>query len=181
MIRTLRTRGAMPSRSRRSLTLRARRASLIWILACALAPAAWADGLRLASNLAAEAGAAAAARVPLVVFFSQPGCDYCERARRDYLEPMVAQSGAHAQFRLVEVDVTSAAPLADFGGRMLTQAAFAQEQHVRIVPTLAFLGPRGEPLAEPLVGLTLPDFYQSYIDLRIEAARARLAPRAPGS
>jgi len=177
---TLRSQGTMPGHSRRSLALRARRA-LIWILACALAPAAWADGLRLASDLAAEAGAASAARVPLIVFFSQPGCDYCERARREYLEPMVAEAGAHAQFRLVEVDITSAAPLADFGGRKLTQAAFAHEHHVHVVPMLAFLGPRGEPLAEPLVGLTLPDFYQAYIDRRLEVARAKLARQQPGS
>jgi thioredoxin-related protein len=154
---------------------------LILILACALAPAASAEGLRLTDNLANEARAAASAGVPLVVFFSQPGCDYCERARREFLEPMVAQPGADTLFRLVEVDITSAKPLVAFDGRRLTQASFAREQQVRVVPTLAFLGARGAPLAEPLVGLTLPDFYQAYIDRRLETARARFARRAPGS
>jgi thioredoxin-related protein len=188
MIGTLRTPGAMPSRSPRSLIHRSRRTSilgspraLILILACALAPTVFAQGLRLARNLATEARAAANARVPLVIFFSQPDCDYCERARRDYLEPMVAQPGANAHFRLVEVDITSGAPLVGFDGRKLTQAFFARDQNVRIVPTLAFLGAQGESLAEPLVGLTVPDFYQSYIDRRIEQARARLAPRPAGS
>ena len=171
---------AVPSRSRRPSFCRARRA-LILILACALAPAALAQGLRLASNLAEDARAAARGRVPLVIFFSQPGCEYCERARRDYLEPMAAQPAAGDQFRLVEVDITSKAPLVGFDGRKLTHTAFARGQNVRIVPTLAFVGATGEPLAEPLVGLTVPDFYQSYVDLRVEAARARLVPRAPGS
>ena len=178
MIGTLRTQGAMPSRMRRSSSLRSRRASIL-ILACALAPAAFAQDLRLARNLATEARAAADARVPLVVFFTQPNCDYCERARRDYLVPMTAQPGANARLRLIEVDITSSAPLAGFDGRKLTQASFAREQHVRIVPTLAFLGARGEPLAEPLVGLTVPDFYQAYVDRRLEAARGRMARRTP--
>lgn len=170
----------MQGRSRQAPIFRVRHA-LILILACTLAPAVSAQGLRLARNLVDEAGAAASGRVPLVIFFSQPGCDYCERARRDYLEPMVARPGADAQLRLVEVDITSKAPLIGFDGRKLTQATFARGQNVRIVPTLAFLGAKGEPLAEPLVGLTLPDFYQSYIDRRVEQARARLAPRPPGT
>ena len=170
----------MQRRSRQAPIFRVLHA-LILILACTLASAAFAQELRLAHNLVDEAGAAARDRVPLVIFFSQPGCNYCERARRDYLEPMAARPGADAQLRLVEVDITSKAPLIGFDGRKLTHATFARGQSVRIVPTLEFLGAKGEPLAEPLVGLTLPDFYQSYIDRRVEQARARLPPRPPGT
>lgn len=180
MIGTLLTPNWMQSRARPAFALRWRRASIL-ILACALAPAVLAQGLRLARNLAIEAQAAANEGIPLVVFFSQPGCDYCERARRDYLEPMVAQTGANAPFRLVEVDITSSAPMVGFDGRKLTQASFARDRNVRIVPTLVFLGAKGEQLTEPLVGLTVPDFYQTYIDRRIEEARERLVRRAPGS
>lgn len=179
MTGTLRMQKAVQSRSRRD-SIRRARGALIWILACALAPAAFAQGLRLARNLAEDAKAAARDRVPLVIFFSQPGCEYCERARRDYLEPMVAQPAANAQFRLVEVDITSKAPLVGFDGRKLTQATFARGQNARIVPMLVFVGANGEPLAQPLVGLTVPDFYQSYIERRVDEARARLV-RASGS
>lgn len=141
-----------------------------FILACTLSATAAAQHVPAAHDLAREARAAERAGAPLVVFYTQPDCDYCERARRDYLAPMLGQ------LHLVEVDVTSSEPLADFSGRRSSQAEFARAQRVRIVPTLGFYGPEGEPLAAPLVGLTVPDFYLAYLDARLAEARRHLAP-----
>ncbi|MGW8270156.1 MAG: hypothetical protein ACWGNS_06855, partial [Burkholderiales bacterium] len=63
-------------------------------------------------------------------------------------------------------------------GHRTTRRAFARTQQVRFVPVVAFLGARGEPLARPLIGLTVPDFYQTYLDRRIEEALARVAETA---
>jgi hypothetical protein len=77
---------------------------------------------------------------------------------------------------MVEVDITSGAPLVDFAGHGTTQAAFARAAHVRLVPTIAFVGAGGKALAEPLIGLTLPDFYLAYLERRIDQARALISP-----
>ncbi|MGH8738495.1 MAG: thioredoxin family protein [Burkholderiales bacterium] len=127
-------------------------------------------------DLAREARAAQAAHEPLLVFYTQPDCSYCERARRDYLEPMLADPAQHGRLRVVEVDITSSAPLADFAGHRTTQAAFAASSRIRVVPTIAFLGAGGAALAEPLVGLTLPEFYLTYLERRIDQARALISP-----
>lgn len=148
---------------------------LFLILACGISATAAAQHIAPALNLAHEARAAQAAHVPLLVFYTQPGCTYCERARRDYLEPMIADPAERDRQRVVEVDITSGAPLTDFAGRKTTQAKFAGSNHVRVVPTIAFVGARGEPLADPLVGLTLPDFYSAYLERRIDQAREKLA------
>jgi thioredoxin-related protein len=148
---------------------------LFFILACSLAATAAAQRIVPASDLARAAREAQAAHVPLVVFYTQPGCPYCERARLDYLEPMIADPAARDRLRVVEVDITSSAPLVDFAGRRTTQAAFAGSARVHLVPYLAFVGAGGEALAEPLVGLTLPDFYLTYLERRIDQARERLA------
>ncbi len=153
---------------------RVARPAIMLILACACVPAALAEGIRLARDLSQEARAAQASRVPLVVLFTQPDCAYCERLRREYLEPMAAQRTVH----LVEVDITSEAPLTGFDRHAMTHAFFARGQRVRFTPTLAFLGASGEPLAEPLVGFTSPDFYQSYLERRLDEARAVLPARA---
>ena len=68
------------------------------------------------------------------------------------------------------------APLTDFAGRVTTQAAFTGSSHVRVVPTVAFVGAAGAALAEPLVGLTLPDFYLTYLERRIDQARVLISP-----
>lgn len=148
------------------------------ILACAVSQTAAAQAIRMAQDLADSARDAAAARVPLLVFFSQPGCPYCDLARRDYLGPMNVDPASRDTQRMVEVDITSESPLRDFAGRKTTHRAFAQAQKIRFVPVVSFLGAHGEPLAPDLVGLTVPGFYQSYLDRRIEQARDRLAAPA---
>jgi thioredoxin-related protein len=149
---------------------------LVSILACVLSSAAFGQGIPLAHDLAREVRDAQREGLPLVVFYTQPDCIYCERARRDYLQPLSTEPAARLRLRLVEVDVTSQAPLADFAGRRLSQAEFARTQRVRIVPTLGFYGAGGKRLAAPLVGFALPDFYLAYLDARLDAARNRLAP-----
>lgn len=148
------------------------------ILACALSQTVSAQSLEAAQDLARSAREAAAARVPLLVFYSQPGCPYCDEARRNYLGPMSADPAARKTLRIVEVDITSEAPLVDFSGQRTTRRAFARAQRVHFVPVVAFVGARGEPLARPLIGLTVPDFYQAYLERRIEEALVRVAAPA---
>ncbi len=150
--------------------------TLFFILACSLAAQAAAQRISPASDLARAAREAQVARAPLLVFYTQPDCSYCERARRDYIEPMIADPAQRDRLRVVEIDITSGAPLVDFAGRRTTQAAFAASKRVRVVPTIAFFGADGAALAEPLVGLTLPDFYLTYLERRIDQARALISP-----
>ena len=158
---------------------------VIFILACTLSATAFAQRIPEARDLAREARDAHRAGGPLVVLYTQPDCVYCERAKRDYLEPLLADRAAAP--RIVEVDVTSHARLTDFSGRGVSQADFAHAQQVHVLPTLGFYGPDGERLAQPLVGLTVPDFYLAYLDARLDDARKRLAsgitslPRAPAA
>jgi hypothetical protein len=42
------------------------------------------------------------------------------------------------------------------------------------VPVVAFYGPTGQRLADPIVGARLPDFYQSYLEEAIEHAAAQI-------
>ena len=58
-----------------------------------------------------------------------------------------------------------------------THAAVARAHDVRFAPVVAFWDGEGRPLAEPLKGMLLPDFYGAYLDDAIASARARLAGR----
>lgn len=143
---------------------------LLLILACAPAVPAFAQAIAPASDLRAEARAAQDAGVPLVIFFSEQGCPYCERVRRDHLLPLAADPSARARFRLVEVDIRSDAPLDALSGARTTHSGFAKANAVKWVPTLIFVGASGSALAEPLIGLTVPDLYQGMFERRVERA-----------
>lgn len=139
------------------------------ILACAPVAALDASELTLAADLRAEVGRAAAAGEPLVVLYSRADCRFCRTVRRSYLAPL-----AGSRLLVREIAQDSSAPLADFAGRATTHAAFAANEKIRLVPVVAFYGPDGRRLAEPIVGTRLADFYQSYLDEALTQSRRAL-------
>jgi len=126
--------------------------------------------LPVARNLAQQAELNAREGRALLVLFSQHGCPWCERARREFLLPMSRNAGYRSRVAFLQVDVDSDRALRDFGGQATTHAAFARANGVRLYPTVVLFGPNGERLAEPLIGFTGSDFYGAYLDQRIEAA-----------
>lgn len=152
-------------------------ATLLAILACAFAVAAAAQAIARAADLRAEARAARGAGIPLVIFFSEQGCPYCERARRDHLAPLAADAATRSGFALVEIDIRSEAPLAGFSGAPTTHSRFAAANRVKWVPTLMFVDASGNALADPLIGLTVPELYQGLLERRVEQAIEKLRGR----
>lgn len=145
----------------------------LWlVLLCIAAPAlAGPKTLPTATDLRSEAARAAAQGQPLLILYSRQDCRYCATVRRDYLIPL--QAGGKGPL-IRQIDQDSDAPLLDFAGERSSHSAFAAARKVRTVPMVAFYGPRGEPLAEPIVGLRLADFYSAYLDDALAEARTRL-------
>lgn len=115
-------------------------------------------------------------RIPLLVMFSTPGCPYCLEVRTNYLAPRVQEQAALAapQLLIREVDITSRAPLVDQEGRRGTEAGFAAQFGVRVVPVVVLFDDRLQLLAEPLVGIDRSGFYDGYLQRAIEQAQSRL-------
>ena len=64
-----------------------------------------------------------------------------------------------------------ASPLIGFDGKATTAAAQVAAWKAGFTPTVLFLGPAGQDLAERLVGLASTDFYGAYLDERLAQAR----------
>ncbi|MGC1174097.1 hypothetical protein [Polaromonas sp.] len=134
--------------------------------------------LPVPASLPAAAVAAAARGEPLVLLVTLPGCPYCELVRRHYLLPARTDAGLHA-WQLNISDRSS--PLTGFDGKATTAAAQVKAWKAGFTPTVLFLGPQGQELAERLVGIAVPDFYGAYLDERLATARKALAEgRQPG-
>ncbi len=126
-------------------------------------------------SLPGAAQTAAAKKEPLVLLISLPGCPYCEVVRRNYLLPARRDEGLHA-WQLNITDRTT--PLVGFDGKASTAAAQIAVWKAGFTPTVMFLGPAGQELAERLVGLGSTDFYGAYLDDRLATARKALGGRA---
>ena len=51
----------------------------------------------------------------------------------------------------------------------------ATSEKIKLVPVVAFYGPNGKRLAEPIIGARIADFYQSYLETAIEQSSQQLA------
>lgn len=134
------------------------------------APTTMAAQPAIASDLAREAEGAG--RRPLVLFFTLAGCPFCERARREYLRPLAGSP--HWQSRAVLREVPAEATLKGFDGRRLSGRELARSYAVTVYPTIVFVDATGKPVAPPLIGFAVPDFYGAMLDERLEVARSRL-------
>ena len=144
------------------------------ILACAPWPVLAAAELSAAADLRAEATQAASAGGPLILIYSRADCKFCQTVKRDYLLPLAADPKFAKRVVIREIGQDRDTPLRDFAGQATSHARFASSQKIKLVPVVAFYGPGGQTLAEPIIGARLPDFYQSYLDKAIEQASQAL-------
>ena len=150
---------------------------LAW--ACGLPSALAAPGdLTLASDLVSDAAQARTRGVPLLILFSLPDCQYCDRVRRDYLLPLQGPRAGALPAILRQVDLGSARPLKDFAGASTTHDAFARRNGITLAPTIKIYDGEGHEAAEPLVGLLTPDLFGAYLEHALEKGHARMTPGA---
>lgn len=124
----------------------------------------------LATDFAAHARRAKALDVPLIVLVSLRDCVYCGPIRQRELAPLV-RSG---KYEVREIGMDSTAPVRDFDGSTTTGVAWARAHGAKVSPTVLFLDTNGHPVADPLIGAGLPDFYGAYLDDAIARGRARI-------
>ena len=91
--------------------------------------------------------------------------------------PLAASPAWRDRAVLRQINQDSDAPLVDFRGQPTTHARFAASEKVKLVPVVAFYGPGGHRLADPIVGARLPDFYQSYLEEAIVLSATQLRQR----
>lgn len=124
--------------------------------------------LPVPASLPVAAGFAIQKNEPLVLLISLPGCPFCELVRRNYLLPAQRDGSLQAWQLNISDRVT---PLAGFDGKWTTAAAQVAAWKAGFTPTVLFLGPAGQELAERLVGLASTDFYGAYLEERLAQAR----------
>lgn len=130
-----------------------------------------ATALPTTHSLPQAALAAAAKGAPLVVMTTLTGCPYCDVVRGHYLGPM----RRNGQVQAIQIDMRdSTSALETFGGKSTTPAAQVKAWNAKLAPTVLFLGPSGEELAERLVGMAVPDMYGAYLEMRLEQATREL-------
>ena len=133
-----------------------------------------ADRLPIAKSFEADSKLAAAKKIPILVLYTSPGCPFCERAKSDYLVPMLKDPAYKNKVIMREVDITSQSPLTLFNGSKSTGAEFAAQHKVAVVPTIKVINAQNSEVADPIIGLLIPDYYFGYIDSAISGGLQKM-------
>lgn len=148
--------------------------AILGATACAtlLGRGAYASGASLpqSRSLAQELAVAQKLRQPLVVMVSLRGCPFCDVVRNSHLAPMLRREG----IPVTQVDMRSEAMTESFAGAPMSHDRLVRNWNVTVAPTVLFFGKGGVEIADRLEGGYLPDFYGSYLDDRLLAARRRI-------
>lgn len=125
-------------------------------------------------NLQTDAEQARRERKPIVLFFSQPGCQWCHQVRNSYLAPLLRDLAPVEQPVIREADITDQSVVVGFGGQQTSASAMAGEFRIRFTPTIVFLDSSGTELVRPLIGGDTTGLYGGLLDNALAESRQRL-------
>jgi hypothetical protein len=112
---------------------------------------------------------------PLVLFFSLPGCAYCEVVRRNYLAPLLRDAAVDKRPLIREAELAGEQAIIGIDGALTTPKAVAARYHVRVAPSVVLVDGEGRLLAAPLVGGDTSGMYGAYLDNAFEEAQRKVS------
>jgi len=124
--------------------------------------------LPLAVDLQKTAKTASKHNIPVVIFYTATWCNYCKKLEENILHPLLETTNIedYAEFRQVVLD-KSHWMMKDFDGTDLEMKTYGPKQGVKVAPTTLVYNTKGEIIAEPILGLTLEEFYPGNLEKAI--------------
>jgi len=126
--------------------------------------------IQMAQNLAKDAQDSRDNKKPIVLFLTAEDCPYCEKLREEYFQ----FSTEDDRFILREVEIGPYHDTLNFEGKTSNHQLLADRYGLSLTPTVAFVGPDGEPLAKPIVGILTMDFYHYYFEKALQESISAL-------
>jgi len=130
--------------------------------------------IALADSFVTDARLSTERGLPVVVFVSQYGCQFCATLRKQVLFPMIraGELADRAIFR--ELSLDAGFTVTNFTGNDLAGRNFADRYAAAVTPTLLFLDARGVEIADKIVGIGNIEYYSFYFNRALESARSEL-------
>ena len=133
-----------------------------------------AEPIQVAADLDFDAGISRKENKPIVFFVTADHCPYCEKLRQEYFN----FSTDDERFILRELELDEYHSVVGFDGRKSNHRVLADRYGISLTPTVAFVGPNGEELADAIVGLLTMDFYNYYFEKALDESISQLQSTA---
>lgn len=140
-----------------------------------------AGAVHIASDLQQDASTSRQANLPILLIYTAKYCHYCDEVKAGVFSPIAADPAYRERLVLREVHIDSNRRLVGFKGNVTSHRSFATDRGITIVPTLEFLDSAGLQVSRPLIGVSIPDYYDAYVDSGIEQAIRKLRAQRSSS
>ena len=100
---------------------------------------------------------------PILVVFSAKTCGYCEKLKKEVIDPLEKQQSSEVPLLIREFDINVGGKLTDFDGEPIRRRQFKRRYHIFATPTLLIVDPDGNPLTDPIVGYNSAPEYQELL------------------
>lgn len=151
-------------------------ARLLLLIAALQAPNLHAAQLPEVTDLQAEARAARAGGVPILLLVSSEHCGYCRLVKQNFLIPMQGNRGYRDKVLFRELNLGRSV-VVDFDGGHVSAVELASRYQATFTPTVLFLDAEGREVAPRVRGITSEAFYGGFLDEGIDTALARIRAR----
>jgi thioredoxin-related protein len=126
------------------------------------------------TDLAADAVTARNERKIILLLISQHDCPYCSVIKKQVLLPMNRSKEYGDKLIIRELFIDFGSSVRSFQGELQTSRDLAYGYGVDLTPTVLFLGPDGEELANRRIGVGNMEYYHYLLDRDIDEALKNL-------
>lgn len=131
-------------------------------------------GIPVTSSLQQDAEIAKQDSKPILLMISQDHCPYCDLIKREVLHPMELSGDYKSRILMREILIDMSQTITNFQGREQDAAAFSHAYGVHLTPTLLFLDPQGNELAQRIIGINTVEMFSFYLDAAIDEATEKM-------
>ena len=144
---------------------------MAFILSLASLQAKATEYLPLAVDLQKTAAVSEKHQVPIVIFVTATWCNYCKKLEENILEPLFVTTDLeeYGSFRQLLLDKAHWM-MKDFAGNDIEMKTYGPKLGVKVAPTTLFFNSKGEQIADPIIGLTLEEFYPGNLEKSLNQA-----------
>lgn len=130
--------------------------------------------LPVGRNLALDGDSSRERGVPLLLFFSQDHCGFCDRLEEEVLRPMMISGEYEELVILRKLSIDYGEEVIDFDGNVVSNRKIFDDYDGFVTPTLVVIDGSGKLLAEPLLGINTVEYFGWYLDNAIDTGIDRL-------
>jgi hypothetical protein len=127
----------------------------------------------------AVAAVAKSLRLPILLVFVGPDCGYCARLEAEVVRPLQQSDASPPELLVQEFSIDTEGKITDFDGERIRARVFMHRYGVFATPTAVLLDVSGQPIAEPIVGFSDRDDYQTRLRLALAQATEPALPPQP--